>query len=405
MPPAMPAAHVTVLFGACDRHNLGDLLFPHIVAALLPERPLHFAGLASRDMRPYGGHAVEAISGLARELGSATVDLIHVGGELLTCPAWDAAVMLLDDERAEQALMHRGPDASSARAALARTVLGTTTPAPYVMPKSLFARPGHFIHNAVGGVALEESEPSLREATTDALRHADAVTVRDRRTQDHLARHGIRAGLAPDAGVLVAELFGDRIARHSRTGDAATLTRRFPGGYLAVQFSADFADDASLDLLAAQLDRLAQETGYGLAFFRAGAAPMHDRLALYHAVRGRMHHRSRTALAESLNIWDLCGVIAASRGFLGSSLHGRIVALAHGLPRITLAAAPAAPGKHLAFVETWEIGAMPGVVGLQDAADAMLAALAVPHRPSLDQVRHLADVCREGCASWLSLLA
>lgn len=34
-----------ILFGAFDRHNLGDLLFPHIVAELLPERQPVFAGL------------------------------------------------------------------------------------------------------------------------------------------------------------------------------------------------------------------------------------------------------------------------------------------------------------------------------------------------------------------------
>ena len=37
MLPAKPGP--LVLFGACDRHNLGDLLFPHIAAALLPILP------------------------------------------------------------------------------------------------------------------------------------------------------------------------------------------------------------------------------------------------------------------------------------------------------------------------------------------------------------------------------
>ena len=41
----------TILFGAFDRHNFGDLLFPHVAAALLPGRKLAFAGLAERDPR------------------------------------------------------------------------------------------------------------------------------------------------------------------------------------------------------------------------------------------------------------------------------------------------------------------------------------------------------------------
>ena len=378
---------------------------PVLFVAVTAERPLRVAGLATRDMRPYGGHPVQAIAELAQALRSVPVDLIHVGGEILTCSAREAAVMLLDEKVAEQTLRRQAHEAGSTHASPAQGMLGITAHAPYVVPKSRFAQPGIFVYNAVGGVMLEESEPLLRAEVIGTLRCADAVTVRDARTRHSLAGHGVRAELVPDPAVLVAELFGDRIALRRQTGEPFELARRFSAGHLAVQFSADFADDASLDLLAAQFDRLAEETDCGLAFFRAGAAPMHDALVLYRAVRDRMRHGERTALIESLDIWTLCGVIAASRGFLGSSLHGRIVALAYGLPRVTLAAAPAAPGKQLAFAETWEIGAMPGVVGLQDAADAMLTAMGIPRRLSMDHARHVAAVCRQGCVSWLSLLA
>ena len=47
-----------VLFGAFDRHNFGDLLFPHLMTALLPGRDFQFAGLAARDLRAFGGHRV-----------------------------------------------------------------------------------------------------------------------------------------------------------------------------------------------------------------------------------------------------------------------------------------------------------------------------------------------------------
>jgi len=57
MPDAF-ARRPIILFGAFDRHNLGDLLFPHIAGALLPGTDLFHAGLARRDLRPHGGHAV-----------------------------------------------------------------------------------------------------------------------------------------------------------------------------------------------------------------------------------------------------------------------------------------------------------------------------------------------------------
>lgn len=69
----------TLIFGAFDRHNFGDLLFPHVAAALLPERRLIFAGLAERDMRPWGGHPVHAIAQLAGQWGGQAIRLLHAG--------------------------------------------------------------------------------------------------------------------------------------------------------------------------------------------------------------------------------------------------------------------------------------------------------------------------------------
>jgi hypothetical protein len=61
----------TILLGAFDRHNFGDLLFPHLAAALLPGSRLIFAGLAERDLRPFGGHRTHALARLAAEFGNA----------------------------------------------------------------------------------------------------------------------------------------------------------------------------------------------------------------------------------------------------------------------------------------------------------------------------------------------
>lgn len=53
-----------ILFGACDRHNLGDLLFPHVARALLPLRTVKVAGLAENDLRAVGGDHVHALTEL-----------------------------------------------------------------------------------------------------------------------------------------------------------------------------------------------------------------------------------------------------------------------------------------------------------------------------------------------------
>ena len=144
-----------------------------------------------------------------------------------------------------------------------------------------------------------------------------------------------------------------------------------------MQFSADFGDDETLARLAAQLDRACASTGLGVALFRAGAAPWHDELDALQRVAARM--RGGTAqVFESLDLWDICALVAAARGYCGSSLHGRIVAMAFALPRVNLRhpSARARTGKQAAFASTWDLAEMPSVVDVDDAAAAIERALA-----------------------------
>ena len=342
----------TILFGAFDRHNFGDLLFPHIAAALLPDANPIYAGLAERDLRPFGGHRVQAITKLVREMGDSPVRLVHAGGELLTCDAWQAAVMLTPAEEVQHIICSHD-DKPMERLEWAQARLGMPDLAPYVHTRRLFPHAASIVFNAVGGVDLDEREPALRAEVLSKLKAADAVSVRDSRTLSQLENAGVGARLTPDPAVMVAELFGEKILQHGEGGEPAATREAFPQGYLAVQFSADFGDDATLAQLASQLDQAAVESGLGIVLFRAGAAPWHDDLSVHERLASRMHAAVR--VFRSLHLWDICALIAASRGFCGSSLHGRIVAAAFALPQLSLLP-PDHSGKltkQAAYAETW----------------------------------------------------
>jgi hypothetical protein len=366
----------TVVFGAFDRHNLGDLLFPHIAARLLPGRELIYAGLAERDLRPFGGHLVRPLAALASELGDTPVELIHVGGELLGCDAWQAAVMLQTPEQAATLIARLDADPVGRRDFAARC-LGMADQAPYAVARSLFRGAVRVSYNAVGGVELGTREPTFRREVFAKLATADRVTVRDRETQVQLAAAGIAADLLPDPAMLVAVLFGELIAERVRSPALAALRTSFPQGYLAVQFAAEFGDESSLDLMAQQVDEIVRATGYGLVLFRAGAAPWHDELPAYQRLVRRL--KAGTArIFDGLEIWDLCALIAASRGFCGSSLHGRLLAVAYALPRLNLRppGTGQGPSKHEAFAACWEDAGLPGVVALPQLAAGCQTALA-----------------------------
>ena len=389
-----------ILFGAFDRHNFGDMLFPHVAAAMLPEREPIFAGLAERDLRAEGGHRVEALSAVAARLGARPATLIHVGGEILSCDAWQAAVMLTPPDQAQRLVGALDTRPREQREWAAR-IVGTDARAPYATAAhAAFRGPLRVVYLAVGGVELGACDRALRAEVLAALAAADDLSVRDRRTQAQLQSAGIAARLVPDPAVMVAELFGATLHARAGHGEVARLREAFPQGYLAVQFSADFGDDETLTHLVAQLDRACASTGLGVALFRAGAAPWHDELGALQRVAARM--RNGTAqVFPSLDLWDICALVAAARGYCGSSLHGRIVAMAFALPRVNLRhpSARARTGKQAAFASTWDLAEMPSVVDVDDAAAAIEQALAADPARLARVATRLAARFREALAA------
>ena len=375
MPDAI-ARRPIILFGAFDRHNLGDLLFPHIAGALLPGTDLFHAGLARRDLRPHGGHAVRPLTEVLAGVGRGPAALIHVGGEVLTCSAWQAAVMLLPPPQVQSTVAYLEARPQERRVWVCRT-LGTSALAPYVASRQRLPGVDRVVCAGVGGVGLAACDAALRDEVLSALGAADHVGVRDRLTLAHLARAGIAAQLLPDPAVMVADLFGRHIAERASQGEVAEMRRTFSGGYLAVQFSAEFADDRSLLRLAAQLEIAAAARRLGVVLFRAGAAPWHDDLDALQRVATRMPSGT-VHVFSSLDLWDLCALVACSRGYCGSSLHGRIVAMAYARPRVSLRL----PGRNggadkvAAFAEAWDEPGLHLSVDLDDAAEGIGRALA-----------------------------
>jgi hypothetical protein len=384
-----------VLFGAFDRHNFGDMLFPHVAAALINRQPLVFAGLAERDLRRHGGHEVVALSRLPMGSADHPCILVHVGGEILTCDAWQAAVMLLPPEEAQQTIAHLEARPRE-RLDWVRSMLGTSALAPYTVSRRTYPAMARVIYNAVGGTGMGQVDPDLRVEVLANLRAADAVSVRDGQTLAQLVAAGISAQLIPDPAVMVAELFGERIRVRAGVGDVAQALRAFPRGYIAVQFSADFGDDESLTQIATQLDQIAASNGYGVVLFRAGAAPWHDDLACLSRVAALMRPGSAN-LFKSIHLWDICALIANSRAYCGSSLHGRVVATAFALPRVNVRhlAAEGHPSKQAAFAATWDQDNLPAEVDLCDIAAGIDAFLAVEPGKLQHTARRLARLYRQ----------
>ena len=381
----------TIVFGAFDRHNLGDLLLAHVAAALLPrDEPVVFAGLAARDLRPFGGHDVQALHALRDDPRLRGARLLHAGGEILTCRAHDAAVMLLEPSEVDATLAFLAAHPDDAPA-WRRAMLGTDDDLPYVVGRGGFGWLASVAFAGVGGVALGTLPEATRAALLERLLAADALTVRDAVTQAQLHAVDVVAPLMPDPAELVETLFGDAIRARVNAPAIADLRQAFPGGWLAVQLSTEFADDATLAQVADQLAAIPDDTGLGIVLFRAGAAPWHDDPALLARLAHRLPVR-HVRVFDSLDVWDLCALLAHAHAALCSSLHGALVARAFGVPALGLEAPRPAQGRKLAaYVSTWHAPDAPVLRQFGDIGARLREALAGDPAPRRAHARERAS--------------
>lgn len=315
-----------LLFGAMGRHNFGDLLMPWMVETLLqknhgfcPDDFLH-ADVVAKDMTQYGGHNVLSVGSMFNQSYQAKLDVIHTGGETLGMCVECAFASL---------------PPGSARCNLE----GLRQQLAYVLPKKLFADPGLFIANSIGGRFGELARKS-------DLKTFDYCTLRD--AVDPAVGEVCQS--APDSVVMINTLFGSDLK--SRLGSDVF---RFSGKkFFALQFN----HNSSLsDKFVNDFSTVAREHhADGIVLFCAGAAPGHDDINDLRRMKERLGQATNGSIDvdvfEGLNIWDISALISKSSLVVSTSLHCRIIAFSCNVPRVTLGDIP----KVKQFISMWDSG-------------------------------------------------
>ncbi|BAL24368.1 polysaccharide pyruvyl transferase family protein [Azoarcus sp. KH32C] len=351
MKSARPEAPRLILFGAFDRHNFGDLLLAHCAAAADPREPV-FTGLVERDLRPDGGHHVIPISEAIARHRTEPAELVVVGGEILTTTAWEAAVMLQTPAIAAKAI-HLHDRNETARKDWARNTLQDTHSLPYVLNQDELPTGWTVEFRAVGGVRFEALSAATRREAIRALTAAQHVTVRDAVTQAALSRHGIRAPLVHDPASESARLFGGQITERLPLEALVAPGGRLPR-WIAVQIAAHWGDDATLARVASRVATAARREDCSIVLFRAGTAPWHDDLETLERLARHLRALAAdvpVAVFGSTHVFDICALLAGAHRYVGTSLHGWIVANSFGAPGTCLVRRKG--DKAAAYVDTW----------------------------------------------------
>lgn len=255
-----------LIFGATDRANYGDLLFPLVCSRLLAENEasgeIVNVGLVASDLSDMGAMPTLSFRRAAKGMNpSQSYVLIVAGGEVLSTD-WLAALGYVF--KPVSLLAYFVPDGMKWR--LNRVL-------QYVMRgRHPLAFHSHFDTNvdtayvSVGGFRTKSpnSFTDKERALRNNLSQAAYVSVRDADVAESvLLLTNRRPELTPDSAIIVSDLFGE------------DTPQRSPRPYIAVQCGLQKIE-GRIDQLAKALFTAHERTGLDIVLFAIGTAPGHE---------------------------------------------------------------------------------------------------------------------------------
>lgn len=318
-----------VVVGAFERHNLGDLLMERIASWFLQIHQLSPlpASLIAADLRSVGGSRSHAFGMLAPHL-PPNIPILHVGGETIPCTLEGALRMNVPAS---------WPSTLASHLVRAHNPTGLTTRRfAYVTPPVEtihgvgYEWPHRFFH-AQGASTFPKSEPSTQQAAIDDLHAANWLTARTESSVVALRHLGLnQTRFAWDIAVLQPVL---------DPGGLDTLTlppHHQPDGPLLVQANAEFLHHHA-ESLAESLSRLGSRFP-SVRLGIAGLAAQHDSTeSLVNLAQALSRRGCTVVIADSPHVSSIVGEIRRAACVVATSLHYRILALTHGVPRVSLA--------------------------------------------------------------------
>ncbi|MDY0909009.1 polysaccharide pyruvyl transferase family protein [Microbacterium sp. CFBP9034] len=354
--------------GALERDNFGDLLYPLLLEHVLAGAYDVSYGVPIEPQEPVA--LDERPASWSELMENRAFDALWtVGGEVgATPPEYAYLTRFGVDEH--KALLDRGADEKEA--ALAAAMGGAVLDPPYIPRPSAFAKNATtpLVINSVGlsGIAHAASwrAPALRAAVMEAT----FVSVRDRASSAFLDEIAVAHRLAPDMAHIIARV------RPRRRGEHGAALVHLSDHAFTTASPEEWAETVNDAVPSATPVRL----------FVAGLAPAHDSLHRLQAVQVSLRELGREArISDARGVWERTDEIAGASLWIGNSLHGRIVASAYGVPRVSLA-----KPKVDAYAADWD-DAQPFAVKAADLASAVERALGSDPLPA----DHLADAAME----------
>jgi hypothetical protein len=351
------------LVGAFDRYNYGDVLMPIVITKWFTSQYpwLHFDyfGLHSADLSSYDGLKCSSLHDFYRSQ-SRFDGTVVVGGEVLGAeyrtmlPMSMTGFPYLVPRVAMVFLSICAKVSNEATNGFCRTMLGLHSRMPWIIENV----DNPVVYNTVGGarrlIPYAMQRKWFPEIAT-ALRTSRYISVRSSSDRDALVEAGIPCKAAPDSVTTVADCWSPRevvcLAKSATRAQISSL-----GEYFVFQINLDEAKRYGTKLIADALEETCSINKLKCLLVPVGYAPVHDDLIALEKIDDQTSRN--VALLGEHGLFDITYAILSSCCFVGTSLHGAVVAGSYSVPHTSIKRSDT---KTSGYLEAWQTTPIPAI--------------------------------------------
>jgi len=385
------------IYGAFDRFNYGDMLFPLILERVLEPYTdaykLGYYGIIESDLSKLGGKPTKSIEALfdRNNLDDGSI-VVVAGGEVLGARWFDIYACLMPE--------NLGSFIRATTRHIPGYLLNMISPnlpggavldLPFVIAPDDFSSRVRVVYNSVGGTSLAKINfPSrLVPAVQTKLKKAAFLSVRDQNSLKLLNGSSFPnlAMLAPDSASLVSVYFPEKYLLERVGSEVLHCLDEFNNGYFVLQVALQYLRDENvIRQLVHEIETIYVQYRLPVVLCPIGTAFSHEDHVALREIQKLLNTPSK--LIENPTIFEIMVLIAKSRIFIGTSLHGAITAMSFGVPNLALT--HEVP-KLDAYLDTWALPSLRGSVSIETLSQNVGRAILVPKRQMEQKRQELID--------------
>lgn len=317
-----------VLFlSAADRLNYGDLLFPILFKKVLKQNKVdvefHNFGLVRSDLSSFSALKTKSYKKLIKAAKTDNTILVIGGGEALF-PTFTILYSYINSTFDYLLRFYKIKRLEKKYSISSIFIISKKIKYPFSPSKAFFKNKNlKIFYNAVGGTFINIKQKDKLNLIKN-MNESDYVSVRDNRSLNSLTKNNVSCTISPDSALIMSDFYSKKELLKLTKLDTNTL----PNQYYVVQIGSG-KTPKQFDAFFKKLLNLSRKNNFKIVLCPIGLAAGHNDFEVLSKIN---NNHSETILIQPQNIFDIMYVLAHSKCYFGTSLHGLITAQSYNVP-------------------------------------------------------------------------